>query len=82
MSDELDQSGEEQVVDNPEKPGNAQHLETPRVVQPIDFRLVTAKEIFGKKKEFYKMKLKKLAQVDCQLCQLLYDYSGTCEHYQ
>ena len=48
-----------------EKPGNAQHLETPLVQQQIDFRLVNAEEIFGKKKEVYKMRPEKLAVVDC-----------------
>ena len=84
MSDELDQSGgEETSASSAGKTGStaAQKLEAPRVVQPIDFRLISAKDMFGKKKEYYKMKPKKVASVDCQLCHLLYDYTGTCEHY-
>ena len=70
LSDELndDSEGEERQMGSREKPGNAQFLETPRVQQQMDFRLVDVNAIFGKKKEVYRMKLEKLSTVDCQLC--------------
>jgi hypothetical protein len=37
--------------------------------------------VFGKKKEVYRMKPEKLSLVDCQLCQLLFDYTNTCQHF-
>jgi hypothetical protein len=64
-----------------EKPGNQQHLETPSIIQPLDFRSVTFEELYGKKKEVYKMKQKKLALLDCQLCKLIFDYTTACNHY-
>ena len=64
-----------------EKPGNAQHLETPSVQQQLNFRIINEKELFGKKKEVYRMKVEKLSTVQCQLCQLVFDYTSTCTHY-
>ena len=37
--------------------------------------------MFGKKKEVYRMKPEKMSFVDCQLCQLLFDYTNTCQHF-
>ncbi len=71
LSDELNEDSEGDANNERmqmEKPGNAQFLETPRVQQQIDFRLVTQDQIFGKKKEVFRMKLDKLSVVDCQLC--------------
>ena len=44
----------------------------------IDIWVVDTNAVFGKKKEVYRMKLEKLSTVDCQLCQLLFDYTKTC----
>ena len=83
LSDELEESegeGAERQVTR-EKPGNAQFLETPRVSQQIDFRIINEEDVFGKKRETYRMKMEKLSLLDCQLCQLLYDYTTTCQHF-
>ena len=80
LSDEINTESEGDSVErvSTEKPGNAQFLETPRVQQQIDFRIANQEELFGKRKEVFKMKAEKLSFVDCQLCQLLYDYTSTC----
>ena len=57
-----------------ERPGNAQYLETPSVIMPIDFSGISSESLFGKKKEVYRLKPTKLdGLVDCQLCKLIFD---------
>jgi len=81
LSDEYDSDEEASASARGEKPGNAQFLETPKVQQQIDFTLVKEEDMFGKKKEVYRMKLEKMSFVDCKLCQLLFDYTKTCQHF-
>lgn len=63
LSDEL-LSGEDHPLDL-ELPGNAQYLETPRILQVIDFRLIDFNSTFQNKKEVLKMKSKKILSIDC-----------------
>ncbi|CDW87758.1 mynd finger [Stylonychia lemnae] len=84
MSDDNDNDISTQISSTSfknEQPGNAQHLETPRVHQQLDFRSLNADQVFNKKKEVYRMKPEKLSIVQCQLCQLIFDYTSTCSHY-
>ena len=65
-----------------ERPGNAQYLETPSVIMPIDFSGISSESLFGKKKEVYRLKPTKLdGLVDCQLCKLIFDYTKACKHF-
>ena len=65
-----------------ERPGNAQYLETPSVIQPIDFRNFSSDSLFGKRREVYRLKAQKLdGLVDCQFCKLIFDYTKTCNHF-
>ena len=58
-----------------EKPGNAQNMETPRIVTPIEFHKVKVQEIFKDEREQYVMNLDILENIDCKTCKLIYDYT-------
>jgi len=78
----LDLLGQKPSLGADERPGNAQFLETPSLIAPIDFRGVQMEELFGKRREVYRLKAEKLeGLVDCQLCKLIYDYTKTCNHF-
>ena len=65
-----------------ERPGNAQYLETPSVIMPIDFSGISSESLFGKQKEIYWLKANKLdGLVDCPLCKLIFDYTKACKHF-
>ena len=63
-----------------EKPGNAQHLESPRIVQPLDFSKIKVSYIFKDECEHYMIKPKKMEKIECRTCSLLYDYTHVCKH--
>jgi hypothetical protein len=62
-----------------EKPGNAQNLETPKVVEPLDFIKVKVKDILLPEHEHYFMDQSSV-QIDCLTCKLLLDYTFVCTH--
>ena len=48
-----------------EKPGNAQNLEEPRIVNPLDFTKIKMLDILHEDKEHYFMNQKELSKIDC-----------------
>lgn len=63
-----------------EKPGNAQHLETPKIDMPLDFMKIKFSELIHDDKEHYFMDQTKLAEVECSTCKLIFDYTQICPH--
>jgi len=52
------------------------------LIVPIDFKGINSEELFGKRREVYRLKAEKLeGLVDCQLCKLVFDYTKTCNHF-
>ena len=69
-------------VKNEERPGNAQFLETPSVIMPIDFSGLSYESLFGKRREVYRLRAQKLNElIDCQFCKLIFDYTKVCKHF-
>ena len=62
-----------------EKPGNAQNLETPKVIEPLDFTKVKVNELMLPDHEHYFMNQAGM-NIDCQTCTLLLDYTTVCSH--
>jgi hypothetical protein len=49
---------------------------------PVDFSSLSSEEMFGKRREVFKMKPDKLdPKIECEFCKLIYDFSKTCAHY-
>ena len=65
--DEVVQEGnQEEEVKNEERPGNAQFLETPSVIVPVDFSGLSYDILFGKRREVYRLRASKLNElIDC-----------------
>ena len=48
----------------------------------MDFMNINSEDLFGKRREVYRLKAQKLeGLVDCQLCKLIFDYTKTCNHF-
>ena len=78
----------EDVDEQQNKPDAAQQQKTLKknekraknIVQPLDFGSIKPDEIYKSECEHYNMDKKLLANVGCNVCKLIFDYTHICPH--